>query len=40
VLLAGLIAFKKAIVVALVGLGAWLKRLFVKPAAQPEQETT
>ena len=38
-LLAGLLAFKKAIIVAVVAVGAWLKRLFAKPTPQPEQET-
>jgi uncharacterized membrane-anchored protein len=40
-LLAGLLAFKKALLVAIVAAGAWLKRLFVKPTAPvSEQETT
>jgi uncharacterized membrane-anchored protein len=40
VLLAGILAFKKAIVVAIVALGAGLKRFLGKAPQQPEQETT
>jgi uncharacterized membrane-anchored protein len=40
VLLASLLAFKKVLLVGIVALGAWLKRLFTKPSTQPQQETT